>query len=1213
MSKHNSSRTGARFIVVVLITLSALLLSSVAFAQTSVSNGSIAGTVTDATGAVVPNAKITMTGPTGQTVHATSSNSGSYASGSLIPGTYKVRVEAKGFKTEELTVEVKVDNTANGSAKLEIGQESTVIEVQASEVQVNTEQATVQGVLTSSQIENLPVNGRNFLDLAQLEPGVQIQDGENFDPTKVGYSSISFGGRFGRTARISVDGVDVSDETVGTTTEDIPASGIQEFSLAQSTLDLSNDLTSSGAVNVTTKSGTNAIHGEAFGLFRDSSVGAAKLLEPWDTNTKSFIPTPYQRNQEGGSVGGPIIKDKLFYFLDGERTLQHLAAPVPESAPYSQYSGTFQAPFKEEELQGRVDYSLTKTARLFARYNYFHNSVFATFFPSSFQVYNNDDYTRNDVAGIDFNTGSITHSIRFSYLKFQNRILDAVQGSTLPFANFPVAINIGTFTVGPNLLAPQATVQSDHQIKYDGSKSFGKHIVRFGFGFNHIQGGGFASFFKIVPQVFEFGPGPTNDPTDASLANGLVDVGNGQGYSTTASALGYPAGGLGPDNRMSFYIGDTWKVLHNLTISPGLRWERDTGRTDSDLSSPDCSGVTGPCVPLNSAFPGFGNPVQQANKNFAPQLGIAWDPKSDGKTVIRAGAGLYYENVIYNNVLFDRPLRLKSGAFLQFPTACFGGNAIPVPTLTAGNISVDSVEGQDPNNNGSYCADTIGNSAAALANFQTVYQADNPFSLTAQNPAYIGSQLASGLNPAIGLFAPNYRSPRSLQLNIGMQHEIRHGLIVSADFVRNVETHSPLGIDVNHAGAARTFNPTSAQAAVNLLVADCSAASLAAAIGPAGCPGIYPATPTTPAGSATIGDFTARGLGTPNDAGAACAQAVDPLTGNPLGFPCAFGGINPTFGQALFLEPISRSVYNGLQMKLVQNVVNPMRGVKTANFQLSYSLSRFVNPAAFAGNTPPSNPVSNNDQDFVLQASDNDNPLKFMGPSLLDRTHQISFGGTFDVPYGFRFGMIGHFYSPLSSPTIVGSNGSGGQIFQTDFSGSGFGSQPLPGTTNGSFMRDFGVSGLNAAISNYNTTTAGQATPAGQALINSGLFNLGQLQTIGAVAPTLPTAPSDQLVFPWVKAFDFKFSWSHTFAERFKIEPSLGIFNIFNFSNFNLPPGAMNGWLDAGSSINSISTHINTALNETGPPSDTFRVGNGTGVFGLGSPRAMEFGLRLTF
>src|SRR5208282_2927330 len=181
---------------------------------------------------------------------------------------YSVRVEGKGFKTSQVSLEVRVDNTANGSVKLEIGQESTIVDVQASDVQVNTEQATVQGVLTASQIENLPVNGRNFLDLAQLEPGVQIQDGENFDPTKVGYSSISFGGRFGRTARINVDGVDVSDETVGTTTEDIPASSIQEFSLAQSSLDLSNDLTSSGAVNVTTKSGTDVFHGEAFGAFR---------------------------------------------------------------------------------------------------------------------------------------------------------------------------------------------------------------------------------------------------------------------------------------------------------------------------------------------------------------------------------------------------------------------------------------------------------------------------------------------------------------------------------------------------------------------------------------------------------------------------------------------------------------------------------------------------------------------------------------------------------------------------------------------------------------------------------------------------------------------------------------------------------------------------------------------------------------------------------
>src|SRR5581483_5927235 len=130
--------------------------------------------------------------------------------------------------------------TSSGNLQLKVGQQSEVVEVQASEVRVNTEQSSVQGVLTAQQIEALPVNGRNFLDLAQLEPGVQIQDGTNFDPTKIGYQSISIGGRFGRTARIQVDGTDISDETVGTTTGNINASAIQEFQIAQSTMDLSN-------------------------------------------------------------------------------------------------------------------------------------------------------------------------------------------------------------------------------------------------------------------------------------------------------------------------------------------------------------------------------------------------------------------------------------------------------------------------------------------------------------------------------------------------------------------------------------------------------------------------------------------------------------------------------------------------------------------------------------------------------------------------------------------------------------------------------------------------------------------------------------------------------------------------------------------------------------------------------------------------------------
>ena len=150
--------------------------------------------------------------------------------------------------------------------------------LEVSGVPVNPGQVTVERIRTTEEIEHLPINGRNFLELAQLEPGMQTQEGSTFDPTKNGFSSLSFGGRFGRSARVEVDGVDVSDETVGTTTLNVPASAIQEFRLSQSSLDLSTDLTSSGAVSIITRSGTNDLHGELFGYYRNGDVSASALF-----------------------------------------------------------------------------------------------------------------------------------------------------------------------------------------------------------------------------------------------------------------------------------------------------------------------------------------------------------------------------------------------------------------------------------------------------------------------------------------------------------------------------------------------------------------------------------------------------------------------------------------------------------------------------------------------------------------------------------------------------------------------------------------------------------------------------------------------------------------------------------------------------------------------------------------------------------------------
>ena len=1195
MSDNLSTIRRFSWIVYAAVILSLLLPS--AFAQTTVGTGSIVGTVTDPSGAVVSGAKVTITNAgTGQVMNLTTNSSGAYASGALAPGNYKVQISGKGFKTVNQGIAVQVGNTATVNAKLELGQESQVIEVQGEQLQVNTEQGIVQGVLSSSQIENLPVNGRNFLDLAQLEPGVQIQDGQNFDPTKAGYSSISFGGRFGRTARINVDGVDVSDETVGTTTADVPASAIAEFQLSQSSLDLSNDLTSSGAVNVATRSGTNSFHGEGFGLIRDHSFAAA---QPGGQDLYS------QRSQFGGRFGGPLIRNKFFFFLDGERTKQDSAAPVIlAGTPFVGFGGSFGSPFRENNVLAKADYALGGSAKAFYKYSYFSNSLFATF-GLGYSVYDNKDVTRQHVVGLDWSTGTLSHSIRFTYLKFQNQIVDATLGdNSLPLCCTGLELSSSSFFVGPNLLAPQSTPQSNHQIKYDGGKSIRSHTLRYGVAFNHIQGGGFADFYGTAPRVsWSAGTGPVGS-LPGGAANPLnypvqrLRVGNGQGFNTLDPALGFPAGGLGPDNRLGLYAGDSWKIKPNFTLSFGLRYDRDTGRTDSDLP-PDPS--------INAVFPGFGNRVKQANTNFAPQLGFAWDPKNNGRTVIRGGIGLFYENVIWNNVLFDRPLRLQTGAFNAVTSACLRGLPQPVPVGTSFDPSgfISPVPPYTPFN---LCNQPVGTEIPEILAFWQKVLAGNPLDLKAPNPNYIGNFLAAGQGSGgnVGLFAPNYKSPRSVQMNIGIQREIRHDLVLTADFLRNVETRSLLSLDLNRDGDVSTFNLGGAQQAISVTNSafGCGAgfdsASIDCAISGVNNGGT----------GATMTDYAGFGLGASADLGVGCNQ--DPtLLG--LGHPCAFGGTNRNQASFFMLQPVGRSVYNALQMKLSQNMTNPFRGVKAVNFQVSYSLSRFSNSGGLQlTGTPP-----DSDQDFVLQTADNNKPGRYFGPALLDRTHQISFGGYVDVPGGFRLGLISHFYSPLSSAIVAPNFGDPGEIFRTDFTGDGTFGDPLPGTHLGQFDRGTNASGLNNLITKYNNTTANQATPAGQVLIKNNLMTLAQLQALGGVAPTIDLAPPGQVDFSWLRALDLKLSWKHTFSERFTIEPSVGFYNLPNFSNFNLPPNTMNGLLFGSGS---------GAINGTTPgggkcdPNDpnacgnnAFRVGNGTGVYSLGAQRQLEFGFRFTF
>jgi hypothetical protein len=600
-----------------------LMLASTAavlFAQTTADTGSIVGMVRDPSGALVVGGRIAITNVrTGQVIELTTNSSGAFNSGALIPGIYKTQISAKGFDSVEVLTTVLIGNTATVNMSLQVGEETRVIEVQGSELRVNTEQPTVQGVLNEQQIENLPVNGRNYLDLAQLEPGVQIQDAANFNNAKDGSSSISFGGRFGRTARVEVDGIDVSDEIFGSTTINIPASGIQEFQLSQSSLDLSTELTTSGAVNVTTRSGTNNIHGEAFTFFRDSSLAAALPSPPG-------LSEPFQRSQYGGRLGGPIIKNKLFYFLDEERTLQHEQAPVLVAAPFQQFSGNFSSPYHENNLMAKLDYQFPHLVHGFYRFSYFQNSFVANG-GLGFSVYVGKNLTRAHVTGLEFNTGSFTHSVRFGYLKTARDLFNGTRTTGLPLANYPLNLQMGNtgLVTGPSSNVPQVVLQSDHQIKYDGSKTWGPHIIRYGFTFNRVAAAGFVPLGSLAPTLStNIGTSEVNFAAAGTLictaTNGatvagascplnypveVVSVSNGLGYATPFPGLGLPAGSFFY-HRLGVYFGMSSKWRRNFTLSYGVRYAREPGRSDGQF----------PAIPeLNALVPGLGPPA----RNFIGQ------------------------------------------------------------------------------------------------------------------------------------------------------------------------------------------------------------------------------------------------------------------------------------------------------------------------------------------------------------------------------------------------------------------------------------------------------------------------------------------------------------------------------------------------------------------------------------------------------------------
>src|SRR5436309_6938279 len=300
-----------------------------AFAQATAS-GTIQGTVTDKSGAVVTGAQVVAKNEGTDLERTASTSDTGYYRFELLPvGTYTVTVSKAGFASVSQTMEILIGQTATVNVELKPGATSEVIEVTSEAPLVDQAKTSVSQTITPTEVQELPMVGRDVANLAYLAPGVKSTD--SYDPTKNRYAILSVNGAGGRNVNVTVNGVDNKDNTVGGPVMQLPLEAVEEFQISTQRFSAENGRSEGAAINMITKQGTNNYHGSVFGYFRDTSLNTDEKdptgTGPTPAHADATIPShpDYTRQQFGGSVGGPLRKNKLFGFFALEREREHQA------------------------------------------------------------------------------------------------------------------------------------------------------------------------------------------------------------------------------------------------------------------------------------------------------------------------------------------------------------------------------------------------------------------------------------------------------------------------------------------------------------------------------------------------------------------------------------------------------------------------------------------------------------------------------------------------------------------------------------------------------------------------------------------------------------------------------------------------------------------------------------------------------------------------
>ena len=630
--------------------------------------GTLRGTVQDATGARIPSAKI-VTQLSGSSVQreSVSEDRGEFRIDDLVPGNYRITINAAGFASARAEVVIAVATVRDVTVTMTPSSVEQTLKVQAEPSSITTQvidlaSAVHQGAVTHQDLETLPLAARSFANIAYLVPGTEPV--EPSDPTKARITAVSTGGSSGLNNDLSVDGGDNSDDWIGGFLQNFSPDTIQEFAVRTAQEDADTGGTTAGSVVITTRRGTNVWHGSGAFYERAAALNARFPIENPAPNPKQ----PFSRQNYVGTVGGPIKRDKLWVFSSIEYVHEN-ASIAYSPASTTQFDALSQLasnglipgvasiavpqivpiPFRDFLGSLRFDWAQSSKSQWFLRAsedNYLtHNALVqqATLPSTGLTTHNN---YWNTVLSNTY-TFSPTWLGTFVFDASELHLTEA-RNSTLGFAlAFPFSSTSQTIsgfeTFGDNQFAtpitffPHLRDQEKYQLRYDVSHVTGDHDFKFGV--NVIHEPVLSGAFPGNPEtLYKFPQDPTYYVSQPAFV--FADA-MAAGASTTPAHDGSFSQNV---QRLALYGEDDWRITRHLTLNYGLRYQTTfglfiaSGRSQTD--NPEFSLLPSLGFPLR--------PPRDDRKQFGPRLGVAYAPGVSGKTVIRAGFGLFYNDLAQN-------------------------------------------------------------------------------------------------------------------------------------------------------------------------------------------------------------------------------------------------------------------------------------------------------------------------------------------------------------------------------------------------------------------------------------------------------------------------------------------------------------------------------------------------------------------------------------